>query len=300
MLRSDGSSSSADAQLLQARGGLVEPPARQHVGEAVGVVGHGVRRGGPARGSRCHRYAGPCPPRGASAPPRTLKRVVLPAPLRPTSPTLSPARTCSEMPSTIVLPPISTVRSCATSIRPVNQLAAPPPIGFRPHTPDQVAACRTLATGSARPPRLPGDAHHHAHEPGTGAGLPGHGPPPDRPATEGGLGRRARRRRPEHPARQRHPGARRPGRGRGARDPGRRAGCVTQPGDVVEPAGRAVRPPRRGPRPVLGDRAAHRRGGVAVVAELDPQGAHRDRDAGRRGRRAGCRRGRVPAGEGRR
>ena len=82
-----------DPQLLEPEGGLVEAPARQDVGQ-TGAGGAALARpGGPGSGNR----AGPGGPRcrsvGGTSPPSTLSRLVLPAPLRPTRPTLSPART---------------------------------------------------------------------------------------------------------------------------------------------------------------------------------------------------------------
>src|SRR5918992_407839 len=49
------------------------------------------------------------PALGSAMPPRTRSSDVLPAPLRPTRPTLSPARTVKPAPSTTRVPPISTV-----------------------------------------------------------------------------------------------------------------------------------------------------------------------------------------------
>src|SRR6266511_5157644 len=51
------------------------------------------------------------PPADGASPASALRRLVFPAPLRPTSPTLSPARSVNEAPSTTRAPPTSTARS---------------------------------------------------------------------------------------------------------------------------------------------------------------------------------------------
>ena len=70
----------------------------------------------------CGRY--PKPPRritepaaGSAAPPSTRNSDVLPAPLRPTMPTLSRGMTVKLAPSTTSRPPTSTESACAWSIR---------------------------------------------------------------------------------------------------------------------------------------------------------------------------------------
>src|SRR5690606_2444762 len=50
------------------------------------------------------------PARGSAIPPSTRRSEVFPAPLRPTSPTRSPARMVKPTPSTRRVPPTSTVR----------------------------------------------------------------------------------------------------------------------------------------------------------------------------------------------
>ena len=95
----------------------VETLAREDVAEAARVVGHHV-------GPRILREV----PRGLRAPNGVpsgarrrrqgqRKRVVLPAPLRPTSPIFSPGPTWVVTASTIVVPPISTERSRMVSTR---------------------------------------------------------------------------------------------------------------------------------------------------------------------------------------
>src|SRR3954453_18163391 len=55
------------------------------------------------------------PPAGCAALPSTLSKVVLPAPLRPTSPTLSRACTVNDTPSSRTVPPASIRRLRAWS-----------------------------------------------------------------------------------------------------------------------------------------------------------------------------------------
>ena len=68
------------------------------------------RAGGPGAGSRTGGGRWITPALGSAMPPSTLRSDVLPAPLRPTSPTRSPARTVKAAPSTTRVPPTSTVR----------------------------------------------------------------------------------------------------------------------------------------------------------------------------------------------
>ena len=68
------------------------------------------RAGGPGAGSRTAPGAGSRRPWARPCRRRTLSSDVLPAPLRPTSPTRSPARTVKAAPSTTRVPPTSTVR----------------------------------------------------------------------------------------------------------------------------------------------------------------------------------------------
>ena len=116
-----------DPELLEVVGGLVEAAARQDVGEAVGVVGDGLLAGVLGEVAGGARRVGSVPDLAGAAPPSVLKSVVLPAPLRPTRPTLSPARTWKVTPSTMVLPPISTTRSLTFSTGPVNHRCGPAP-----------------------------------------------------------------------------------------------------------------------------------------------------------------------------
>ena len=62
--------------------GVEDARAREHLGVA--------RCAGPAAGSRSRPMRSTVPPAGSRSPASTFVRVVLPAPLRPTRPTLSP------------------------------------------------------------------------------------------------------------------------------------------------------------------------------------------------------------------
>ena len=66
---------------------------RARTGSGRGPAPRGRRCAGPAGGSRPRRWPAPSPTAGSASPARILVRVVLPAPLRPTRPTLSPAAT---------------------------------------------------------------------------------------------------------------------------------------------------------------------------------------------------------------
>src|SRR5689334_16473787 len=101
----------------------------------------------PVAGARCT-----VPLRGVVAPPSTRRRVVLPAPLRPTRPTLSPGRMSSDAPRTIVVPPTSTVRFLAVStvviLRTGGRAAMPGPGGEPPFS--RVALRATARVRSVR------------------------------------------------------------------------------------------------------------------------------------------------------
>ena len=97
------------AQLLQPGGQLVEAPAAEHVADRGDVGGRRRRGGGPGGGSRTPRARWMTPALGSAMPPSTRSSEVLPAPLRPTRPTRSPARTVKPAPSTTRMPPTSTV-----------------------------------------------------------------------------------------------------------------------------------------------------------------------------------------------
>ena len=98
-----------DAQLLEALELLVDAPSGQDVRH--GACGRRARRrcAGPVAGSRRHRAADRrVPAAGSASPPRTRNRLVLPAPLRPTRPTLSRGITVKSTDSTTRRPPTST------------------------------------------------------------------------------------------------------------------------------------------------------------------------------------------------
>ena len=80
------------------------------------------------------------PAYGSAAPPSTFSRLVLPAPLRPTRPTLSRARIEKLAPSRMTVPPTSTASSRTCSTRPCSQARA-----------DQGELVR-LAADARRPP----------------------------------------------------------------------------------------------------------------------------------------------------
>ena len=106
-LRSDGSSSTRDAQLLELARGGVEAAAGQDVGEPGGVDARATRprvlgQVAEASGRRT------TPPAASASPASTFSRLVLPAPLRPTRPTLSPARSENDASAKVRRPPTST------------------------------------------------------------------------------------------------------------------------------------------------------------------------------------------------
>ena len=74
-------------------GGVRRRRGRARRGSGRGPAPRGRRCAGPAAGSRPRRCACTEPAAGSASPARILVRVVLPAPLRPTRPTLSPAAT---------------------------------------------------------------------------------------------------------------------------------------------------------------------------------------------------------------
>ena len=74
-------------------GGVRRRRGRARTGSGRGRAPRGRRCAGPAAGSRPRRCESPVPEAGWPSPARILVSVVLPAPLRPTRPTLSPAAT---------------------------------------------------------------------------------------------------------------------------------------------------------------------------------------------------------------
>ena len=98
------------AQLLEPVGGLVEPATREHVAEGGGRPSSPRRSGGPAGGSRARRCAAPMPAGRVVLAASTFSRLVLPAPLRPTRPTLSPGATVKLASDSTRRPPTSTLR----------------------------------------------------------------------------------------------------------------------------------------------------------------------------------------------
>ena len=107
-----------DPQLLQPGGGLVQAPARTGCGPGRCRRWHGGRREGPGSGSRAGPWTVTVPAAAGASPPSTLSRLVLPAPLRPTRPTLSPARTRNDASSRVRRPPTSTLSWRASSTPP--------------------------------------------------------------------------------------------------------------------------------------------------------------------------------------
>ena len=97
-----------DAQLLDAHQLVVDAPAGQHVGDGAALLQRRRRCAGPAAGSRSRPCGSPVPAVGSVSPPSTLNRLVLPAPLRPTRPTLSRGMTVNEASATTSRPPTST------------------------------------------------------------------------------------------------------------------------------------------------------------------------------------------------
>ena len=81
----------SSSDLAQPAYDVVEPARGQD--PVAGERPRGRRCAGPAGGSRPRRWRGPCRTAGRASPARILVSVVLPAPLRPTRPTLSPAAT---------------------------------------------------------------------------------------------------------------------------------------------------------------------------------------------------------------
>ena len=99
-----------DAQLLDALHLGVDAAA----GEDVGDGGAAVEHAGDPRVLRAGSRSRPCgstrPAAGSDSPPSTRNRLVLPAPLRPTRPTLSRGMTVKSADSTTSRPPTSTER----------------------------------------------------------------------------------------------------------------------------------------------------------------------------------------------
>src|SRR5256885_10492096 len=104
------------------------------------------------------------PAYGGFWPLRTRIRLVLPAPLRPTRPTLSPARTVKLASTNVRRPPTSTARFLAWSTAPVWRVPSPFPRSLRL---DAVF----LAWFGVDDQRLPVAAGRHVHR----AGRAGHG-----------------------------------------------------------------------------------------------------------------------------
>src|SRR5262245_57750080 len=207
------------------------------------------------------------PALGSAIPPSVRRSVVLPAPLRPTSPTRSPARTVNPAPSTTRVPPISTVRP-----RTLNMAAHPDSLprpfhtGFhgvstdipppRAHPAVRAAPNQCRYVARARPPRPAPDPLRR---------------PPDRPAVAG----RPDRRRPGHRGRRRPPGC-----ARRAVPALRRRGVGRGPPRVQRPGAGRGREPDRVRRPVAAARPLRPGPGQAAAVARSPG------PRPRRGRRA--------------
>ena len=87
--------------------GIEDAGAREHVGVA--------RCAGPAAGSRARRMRSTLPSAGSRSPASTLVSVVLPAPLRPTRPILSPLLTRNDTSDMRTRAPTRISRSCTAS-----------------------------------------------------------------------------------------------------------------------------------------------------------------------------------------
>jgi len=109
VLQAQGLSIEAGGRLLLADASFTVMPR-----DKVGIVG----RNGAGKTTLFKVLGGTLEPAaGSSAPPSTLNKVVLPAPLRPTIPTLSRGMTVKVAPATTSRPPTSTESACAWSIR---------------------------------------------------------------------------------------------------------------------------------------------------------------------------------------
>src|SRR4051812_20315396 len=89
------------------------------------------------------------PAAAGAAPPSTRSRLVLPAPLRPTRPTLSRARTEKVAPDTTKRPPTSTASELATSTVDQGGSADPPSQRNYPGAVELRASRPALAAGAA-------------------------------------------------------------------------------------------------------------------------------------------------------
>src|SRR3954454_11478421 len=89
------------------------------------------------------------PAAAGEAPPSTRSRLVLPAPLRPTRPTLSRARTAKVAPDTTKRPPTSTATELATSTVDQGGSADRPSQRNYPGAVELRAARPALAAGAA-------------------------------------------------------------------------------------------------------------------------------------------------------
>ena len=146
-----------DAELLDALQLGVDAAA----GEDVGDGGAAVEHAGDARVLRQVAEARPCgrprPADGSVSPPSTRNRLVLPAPLRPTRPTLSRGMTVKSADSTTSRPPTSTESACAWSTCPGCQASCGVPTTLpvrrvRAAMRSTGGRCRLAATGSSLRP----------------------------------------------------------------------------------------------------------------------------------------------------
>ena len=120
-----------DAQLLDALELGVDARARTGCGRRR-CGRRGRRRcAGPAAGSRTRPCGRTRPAAGSASPPSTRNRLVLPAPLRPTRPTLSRGMTVKSADSTTSRPPTSTESACAWSTGPGCQARCGVPTTLR-------------------------------------------------------------------------------------------------------------------------------------------------------------------------
>ncbi len=146
--------------------------ARARRGSARGRARRGRRCAGPAAGSRPSRWRAPVPDAGRPSPARILVRVVLPAPLRPTRPTLSPAATRKVTSCISSRAPARTSSCWAVIIRLVSLWAGSPASAERPVV---TAAVPAEETGPCASTRRPGSTSRRVRDVGGSSGGGGGG-----------------------------------------------------------------------------------------------------------------------------
>ena len=107
----DGSASTAACSSASRCAAAVEPAAREHVRQRGAVDARAARRRVLREVPEARGAATRSPPAGSASPAMTFSSDVLPAPLRPTRPTLSPGCSENEAPVVVNRPPTSTLRS---------------------------------------------------------------------------------------------------------------------------------------------------------------------------------------------